>query len=263
MDLSVIIVTWNVKDLLAACLRALPSATAGLASEVIVVDNGSTDGVPEVLRTEFPSVQLISNGANAGFSRANNQGIAVAEGRYVVLLNPDTEPRPASLAEMVRFMDGRPKAGAASPRLVRPDGTPQPYAFGDDPSPVYLLRRALAHGRKDYLHDWGVEKPLQVQWVSGACLVSRREAVEQVGGLDEGIFMYFEDNDWCRRMRLSGWEVWYNSRVEVVHVGGASLKQNPQSRAAYYQSLVHFYRKHYGSLAAAMMRMITNFRRSR
>ena len=254
MDLSIIVVTWNVQGLLAACLRALPASTGGLPTEIIAVDNGSVDGSADLVAQEFPHVRLIRNANNAGFARANNQGLALAGGRYVVLLNPDTEPQPGSLAEMVRFMDAHPKAGAASPRLLRPDGAPQPYAFGADPSPIYLLRRRLAQRRRDYLHDWGATEPLRVGWVSGACLVVRRATVEQVGGLDERIFMYFEDNDWCRRMRLAGWEIWYNPAGEVMHIGGASLNRNPRARAAYYDSLAYFYRKHYGRVAGAIMR---------
>lgn len=256
MDLSIIIVTWNVRELLRTCLLALPAASAGLRTEVIAVDNGSTDGSPEMLAGEFPHVRLVRNAENAGFARANNQGLAHAAGRYVVLLNSDTEPLPESLTGMVQFMDAHPKAGAASPRLVRPDGAPQPYAYGEDPSPIYLLRRLLAHLRRGYLHDWGAAAPLQAGWVSGACLVARRAAVEQVGGLDERIFMYFEDNDWCRRMRREGWQVWYNPQAEVMHVGGASLAQNPRARALYYDSLVYFYRKHYGRFAGAAMQAI-------
>jgi N-acetylglucosaminyl-diphospho-decaprenol L-rhamnosyltransferase len=263
VDLSIVIVTWNVRNLLAACLAALPAATNGILTEVIIVDNGSTDGTADWLAAALPAAQVLVNRENAGFARANNQGLARAHGNYAVLLNPDTEPRPGSLTEMVHFMDAYPRAGAASPRLLRPSGLPQPYAYGGDPSPLYLFRRALAHLRGAYLHDWGVAQPLQTDWVSGACLVTRRDAVTQVGGLDEAMFMYFEDNDWCRRMRRAGWQVWYNPAPEVVHIGGASLNQNPQARAAYYRSLAYFYRKHYGRAAGAVMSAIIKLRRSR
>jgi GT2 family glycosyltransferase len=258
--LSVIVVSWNVRDLLRDCLLALPAATAGLVAEVIVVDNASDDGSAEMVEAAFPRVMLLRNDANVGFARANNRGMAAARGRHLVLLNSDTVAHPNSITDMVRFLDERPRAGAASPRLLRPDGTPQPYAFGDDPTPRYLLRRALAHKRRRHLHDWDAGEPIEAGWVSGACLVARREAVEQVGGLDERIFMYFEDNDWCRRMRLRGWEVWYNPRAEITHIGGAGLNQNPRARAAYYESLAYFYRKHYGPIAGAIMRLLVGVR---
>lgn len=260
-DLSIVIVSWNVRGLLANCLAALPAATEGLSTETIVVDNESTDGTAAWLASR-PGLRLLANRENVGFARANNQGLALARGIYLVLLNPDTEPRPGSLTAMVNFMDARPRSGAASPRLVRPDGSPQPYAFGGDPSPWYLLRRAFAHARKGYLHDWAAAAPQRVDWVSGACLVVRRGTYEQAGGLDEAMFMYFEDNEWCRRMRVAGWQVWYNPRAEVVHIGGASLNQNPAARAAYYRSLAYFYRKHYGRVAGALMDGLVGLRRS-
>jgi GT2 family glycosyltransferase len=260
IDLSVIVVTWNVRELARECLLALAAATKGITSELIVVDNASSDGTAEMVAREFPQVTLLRNDANLGFARANNRGMEVAQGRYFVLLNSDTISPAGSLAAMVAFMDEHPRAGGASPRLVRPDGSPQPYAFGDDPSPVYLLRRALARVSMRYLHDWSVSEPARTGWVSGACLFARREAVDQVGGLDERIFMYFEDNDWCRRMRLAGWEVWYNPRAEIIHIGGASLNQNPRARAAYYESLAYFYRKHYGPLAGAVMKAVVGLR---
>ncbi len=260
IDLSVIVVTWNVRELARACLGALPAATQEISSEIIVVDNASADGTADMVASKFRQATLLRNDSNLGFARANNRGMEIARGRYFVLLNSDTLPPAGSLTAMVAFMDAHARAGAASPRLVRPAGTPQPYAFGDDPSPVYLLRRGFAHASKRYLHDWSVSQPIQTQWVSGACLLARREAVEQVGGLDERIFMYFEDNDWCRRMRLAGWEVWYNPAAEVIHIGGASLNQNPRARAAYYDSLAYFYRKHYGRLAGAAMGLLVGMR---
>ncbi len=261
MDLSIVIVTWTVSEWLTSCLAALPAATNGMMTEVIIVDNGSTDGTAEWLSAERVAAQVLVNKENVGFARANNHGLATAQGRYCALLNPDTRPRAGSLTEMVQFMDAHPRAGGASPQLVLPSGRPQPYAYGGDPTPRYLFRRALAHLRGAYLHDWGVTRSLQVDWVSGACLVARRETVQQVGGLDEAMFMYFEDNDWCRRMRLASWQVWYNPGAEVVHIGGASLNQNPEARAAYYRSLAHFYRKHYGRVAGAIMAALTRLRR--
>ena len=263
LDLSVIILSWNVRELLRACLRSLtddeqrttadvPASSfvlrpSSLKREIIVLDNASADGSAEMVAAKFPEAKLIRNAENLGFARANNIGIAASTGRYVLLLNSDTIVPPGALEALVAFMDAHPQAAACSPRLRQLDGAPQPYAFGCDPSPGYLLRRGLARALfRRPLHDWAVAEPIQVDWVSGACLLVRRAVIEQVGALDEAMFMYFEDNDWCRRMRLAGWQVWYVPTAAITHIGGAGLKQNPRARAAYHQSLTYFYRKYYG-----------------
>jgi GT2 family glycosyltransferase len=254
MVLSIIIASWNVRDLLAACLASLRAVT--LEIEIIVVDNASTDGSAEMVAAEFPQATLIRNATNIGFARANNQGICLARGRYVLLLNADTVVPPGALAALVDFMDAHPQAGACGPRLLHPDGTPQPYAFGRDPTPVYLLwrglNRLLFHR---YVHDWATDQVQEAEWVSGACLIVRREAIEQIGGLDENIFMYFEDNDWCLRLRRAGWRVYYNPQASITHLGGQSVKQNSQARTAYYRSLEYFYAKHYGLLARSLLKI--------
>lgn len=256
-DLGVIVVSYNVRELLAACLAGLPAAATPLTWEAVIVDNASLDGSADMVATEFPSVRLIRNAENVGFARANNQGIAASTGRYIVLLNADTVVPAGGLARLADFMDAHPQVGACSPRLLRTDGTPQPHAFGGDPTLGYLLRRAVnrALSRRP-LHDWGVASVIQVDWVSGACLMARREAVDRVGGLDERIFMYFEDNDWCLRIRRAGWQICYVPQVEITHLGGQSIAKNPAARAAYYHSLAYFYDKHYGPLKQFLLRLI-------
>ena len=249
IDLSILIVSWNVRELLAAALEALPAA-APATWEAIVIDNASQDDSAAMVAERFPDVTLIRNAANAGFGRANNQGIALARGRYVLFLNSDTVTPPAALARLVGFMDAHPEAGACGPRLLLPDGHPQPYAFGGDPRPAYLIRRGWRRLVRDRaLHDWAAGETQAVDWVSGACLLVRREALQQVGGFDEAFFMYFEDNDLCLRLRKAGWQVVYCPQVSITHVGGQSLKQNVLAQRAYQDSLVHFYRKHYSRLA--------------
>ncbi len=259
-ELSIVILSWNVRELLRDCLRSVMENVRTFQRsdvETFVVDNASTDGSPEMVAAGFPEVRLIRNPANLGYARANNIGIAASRGRYVLLLNSDTVVPAGALAGLLSFMDAHPWAAACSPQLLRPDGTPQPYAFGGDPTPLYLLRRGISRlllGRP--LHDWAVAAPIQVDWVSGACLMVRRAAIEQVGALDEAMFMYFEDNDWCRRMRLAGWQVWYVPTVAITHIGGAGLKQNPAARRAYRESLRYFYRKHYGPAANLFLRLM-------
>ncbi len=250
MKLTAIVVSWNTVQLLRACLHALPAAAEGVEHEILVVDNGSTDGSPAMVRQEFPAVRLIDNTENVGFARANNQAIRASASEYVLLLNSDTIAGPGALAGLVSFMDGQPRAGAAGPRLLRPDGSPQPYAFGGDPRPGYLLARAanrlLFHR---YLHDWATEAVQEVDWVSGACMILRRAAIEQVGLLDEKMFMYFEDNEWCLRLRCAGWQVYYNPLVSIIHLGGQSARRNPAAQRAYRDSLRYFYGKHYSRAA--------------
>ncbi|MBN1888229.1 MAG: glycosyltransferase family 2 protein [Thermoflexales bacterium] len=261
MTLAIVILSWNTAPLLADCLRSIPAGAEGIDYQLIVVDNGSSDGSADMVARDFADARLIRNADNMGFTRANNQGIrASGAARYILLLNSDTLVRPGALHALVHFMDEHPQAGAVSPRLLRPDGSPQPYAFGGDPTPGYLLMRGLKQlVLHRYLHDWATGSVQEVDWVSGACLMVRREALEQAGLLDEAIFMYFEDNDWCLRIRQAGWKVYYNPQVEIVHIGGQSLKKNPRAQAAYYKSLSYFYAKHYSRPAQWALRLMLPF----
>ena len=228
MNLAIVIVNWNTAALLRSCLHHLQAQEDG-SSRIIVVDNGSTDGSAKMVAAEFPRVRLLRNEANLGFAAANNQGIrlALAGGApYVALLNSDTEATPAAMIALAAFLAQNPGVGAVGPRLVRADGAPQPYGFGSDPTLPYLFARALRQAIFHRpMHDWAEVGVRQVDWVSGACLVARREALEAIGLLDEAIFMYFEDNDWCLRVRRAGWRVMHDPRVTVVHLGGQSLRR--------------------------------------
>jgi len=258
VDLSIIVLSWNVRDLLRACLMSVQQnveTSERLNVETLIVDNASTDGSAEMVAREFPTVRLIRNRANRGYAGANNIGIAASQGRYVLLLNSDTVVPASALAELVAFMAAHPEAGACSPQLVGSDGRPQSYAFGCDPTPGYLLRRGLYRQLlRRPLHDWDTAELQEVDWVSGACLLVRRATIEQVGGLDEQFFMYFEDNDWCLRMRRAGWKVYYNPNVCITHIGGQGLIQNPAARRAYHRSLEYFYAKYYGPLARGLLK---------
>jgi N-acetylglucosaminyl-diphospho-decaprenol L-rhamnosyltransferase len=275
-DISIIIVNWNTRELLRECLRSIgrdqgsgvrssqgtaaPSLTTDswpLTPEIIVIDNASADGSAEMVEREFPTVWLIVNESNLGFARANNRGIAASRGRYVLLLNSDTVATPDALEMLVAFMDAHPEAGVVGPRLLRPDGTAQPYAFGGDPTLGYLLRRGFNRLlRRRYLHDWGTNAVQEVDWVSGACLMARRAAIEQAGSLDEAMFMYFEDNEWCLRIRDAGWKVYYDPQAAIVHLGGQSLAKNPAARQAYSESLRYFYRKHYSRATQMLLALL-------
>ncbi len=263
-DLSVIIVNWNVRDLLRRCLRSLYSSAteSGLAVQVIVVDNGSTDGSVEMVRSAFPAVHLIVNQDNRGFPAANNQGLAVAQGRYSLILNPDTEIVGDALATLVAFADAHPDVGIVGPQLLNPDGTVQSSRrrfptlatafFESTWLQRYGPRRILEHY---YVLDRPDDRVQDVDWLYGAAFMARREAVAQVGLLDEGYFMYSEELDWCRRFRDAGWRVVYLPTAQVIHYGGKSSEQVIAARHIHFQtSKVRYFRKYHGRMAAEALR---------
>lgn len=259
-DLSVCLVNWNTRaDLEQAITSLLADADhwlrrAGSVVEVIVVDNASTDGSAEMVRTRFPAVALVEAAENLGFARGYNLAASRAAGRHLLMLNPDTVVRPGALSALVEFLDSHPRAGAAGPRLVNPDGSLQ-YSCRRFPRPMAALFRNTPLGRllpgnrftRDYLMaEWDHDTPRQVDWLSGAALCIRREAWEQVGGFDEAFFMYAEDIDWCLRAHQAGWEVWYVPHAVVVHRIGASSDQRPLAMVReFHRSMALFYRKHY------------------
>jgi N-acetylglucosaminyl-diphospho-decaprenol L-rhamnosyltransferase len=263
MELSVVIVNWSTRDLLAQCLQSIWDTAGGLDLEVILVDNASTDDSVEMTRRAFPQVQVIANAENVGFVRANNQAMRRARGRYLLLLNSDAEVLPGTLGESVRFMDEHPRAGVLGARLLNTDGT---FQASYTPFPTlwreFLILSALgrwlvrptypSHGPQQGLGALRINGYLE-----GAYLMARREAVDQVGELDERIFMYAEDVDWCYRFLQAGWEVWYLPQVAVIHHGGqSSRKRRRRMEAELYRSRVYFFRKHYGKNAALRLRLL-------
>jgi N-acetylglucosaminyl-diphospho-decaprenol L-rhamnosyltransferase len=267
-DLSVVIVSWNVRDLLRRCLTSVlhprthtPTPTPSL--EIVVVDNASTDGSVEMLRAEFPQVALIANADNRGFTVGNNQGIAAAQGRYVMLLNPDTEVLGDALVALVRYMEAHPDVGLVGPQLLYPDGSVQSSrrrfptlatAFLESTwlepwAPRSLLRRY-------YVLDQPDTATLDVDWVTGAAMLARRETIEQVGGMDEGFFMYSEELDWCRRIKAAGWRAIYYPAAQVVHYEGKSSEQAVPARHINFQrSKIRYFRKYHGPVVATALRL--------
>jgi len=263
-DLSVIIVNWNVRDLLRRCLHSILASLPACQLEIIVVDNGSTDGSAEMVRMEFPQVHLLANPDNRGFTGANNQGLAVARGRYVLLLNPDTEVVGDALETLVAFADAHPDVGVVGPQLLNPDGTVQSSRRRFPTLATALLestwlqpyapRRLLA---RYYVLDRPDDEVQDVDWVTGAALMARREAVEQVGPLDEGFFMYSEELDWCRRFRAAGWRVVYLPTARIIHHEGKSSEQVLPARHIHFQtSKIRYFRKYHGPAAAEVLRLV-------
>lgn len=273
LDLSIVIVSWNTRDLLARCLASIFEATApeqgttgarmnGTRSvEVFVVDNGSVDGSPELVRAEFPEARLIQNYDNPGFARANNQAIQLSSGRYVLLLNPDTEVRPGAVEVLARFLDEHQNAGAAGALLLNPDGSLQRSCYRS-PSLTREFWRMFhldaLYPYNDYrMENWDREQPRPVDVVQGACLIVRREALDQVGLLDEGYFMYSEELDLCERLRRQGWTVHWVPGARVVHFGGQSTSQVADAMfLQLYRAKIQYFREHHGRRSARRYKLI-------
>jgi len=265
--LSIIIVSWNVRDLLRACLRSLPLTDP--QTEIIVVDSASNDGTPQMVATEYPSVRLIASTDNLGYSRGNNLGLERARGDYLLVLNPDTEIVGAALNEMCAYLDAHPAVGALGPQLVSADGTPQSTrrrfptpltAFFESTWLQPLAPRALLD--RYYARDLTADQPVEVDWVVGAALLLRRAAYEQVGGFDEIFFMYSEELDLCRRLKAAGWRIAHLPSARIVHHEARSSAQVPAAtHIRFNTSKVRYFRKHHGPLAAEALRfwLLLNF----
>jgi len=263
IDLSVVVVSWNVRELLRRCLQSVLGEYPISNIQVLVVDNGSSDGSAAMVRDEFPAVQLIANDQNRGFTAASNQGLAAAQGRYLLLLNPDTEVVGGALATMIAYLDAQPRVGALGPRLRYPDGRLQPSRRRFPTMATALLESTVVQQwwpdngvlRSYTMADTPEDTTQPVDWVVGACLLVRRAAYEQVGGLDEGFFMYSEELDWCRRIKNAGWEIVYLPAATIIHHEGKSSEQVVPARHIYFQSSkVRYFRKHHGRLAAEFLR---------
>jgi GT2 family glycosyltransferase len=265
-DLSIVIVSWNTRDLLVQCLQSIhdPGVAEGLRLEVIVVDNASSDGSADAART-VPGVQVISLPRNIGYGRANNAGLRRALGRYTLVLNPDTVLLPGCLSALVSFADDEPHAAIVAPRLLNEDGSIQDSAFKFPtltmaaidlfPLPEWVpgrLRAKLAQGALNgrYLIEQAANQPFPVGHPLGACMLIRREAYLECGGFDPRIFMYSEEIDLALRYRRAGWECWQVPAARVVHLGGRSTGQVPLAmQRELWRSRLYIYRKHRSRIA--------------
>jgi GT2 family glycosyltransferase len=253
-ELSICLVNWNTREDLEQALASMLNSEPGVSVEVVVLDNASEDGSVEMVRERFPSVTVLEGEENVGFARGYNRAARGTEGRHLLMLNPDTIVRPGALERLVAFMDAHPRAGAAGPRLLNSDGSLQ-YSCRRFPRPLAAMFRNTVLGRlapgnrytRDYLmRDWDHGEAREVDWISGAAMCIRREAWEEVGGFDEGYFMYAEDVDWCLRAREGGWGIWYVPEATIVHRIGRSSDQRPTAMVVeFHRSMARFYREHY------------------
>lgn len=256
MDLSICIVSFKARDLLQESLRSIYATIGKLSFEIIVVDNCSEDGTVEMLKSEFPTVQLIVNDENTGYTRPNNQAMRVSKGRYLVIINPDTLVKPGAFETLAAFLDSHPEAGIVGPKVLNRDGTLQKQCRRSEARPwdafCYFsgLSRLYPHDKRfaGYLMTY-LDEDLthEAQAVSGSCMMIRREVIEQIGFLDEDFFAYQEDTDFCRRARLAGWKIYYNPAAQIVHFAGegGSGVQPFRSIYVWHRSYYLYYRKHF------------------
>ncbi len=273
MDLSIVIVNWNVRDLLRQCLCSIEASWAAAESpasllaancETIVVDSASEDGSAAMVRDEFPNVLLIASDENLGYARGNNLGLGRATGEYLLVLNPDTEIVADGLPAMLNYLRSHDRAGAIGPQLRYPDGSLQ-SSRRRFPTPATafwestLLQQWFPDNRfarRYHVQDRPADEVQAVDWVVGAALMMRRSAWEQTGPFDESFFMYFEELDWCRRCRGLGWEIDYLPLACVVHHEGKSSQQVPAERTIRFQSSkLRYFDKYYGRLTATLIRL--------
>jgi GT2 family glycosyltransferase len=254
-DLSVMIVNYNTAAFLKRCLNSL-SSQGDINLKVIVIDNASDDNSQELVRNEFPWVELVANKQNLGFSRANNQALRSCKSKYVYFLNPDTEVQHGALVAMTRFMDSHPEVGLAGNRIINPDGSPQ--------SSVETRYPGQKHAREELK---GLEGG--IAWVLGASMIARARLIEDLGGFDERFALYGEEQDLCLRIRKAGWAIGHIPDAVVIHWGGQSERNNLPAEIwkKKFEAELVFYKKHYtkrtirainrANLAQALWRLVT------
>jgi hypothetical protein len=269
IDVSIIIVNWNTRELLRECIQSIFDKTERCRYEIIVVDNNSNDGSVEMVKETFPGVRLIANPENIGFSRANNQGIRESSGRYIMMLNSDTKLRNDALSILVKLMDEQPEAGACGGMLLNPDGSLQPSCarfasigaifFGCRSLKQFLLKftrsdKNLAAPFLNYEEHQGKQ---EVDWVVGADLMVRKEVLNTVGLMDEKIFLYAEDWDYCYRIKQAGWKIFYEPKAKIIHhYGKSTLDKIDKKVANILNSQQYFYSKHYGNVRASLLKFM-------
>jgi GT2 family glycosyltransferase len=271
-DLSIIIVSWNVADLLANCLDSILSSSVSLQKalndsptiEIIVVDSGSSDHTISMLQERYPQVKLLAQNENLGFTRGNNIGLREAKGRYLLLLNPDTRVLGDALPCMIEYLHKNSDVGIVGPHTLNEDGTTQSTRRRFPNFLIGLfestwLQPYAPKSLLDYYYIANGTPPdatLDVDWVQGSAMMVRRTVYEQIGGLDEGYFMYSEELDWCKRAKQVGWRVVFLGSATIIHYGGKSSEQAvARSHILFQQSKLRYFRKYHGWLTAQILRL--------
>ena len=260
MEVSIIIVNWNTRDILRDCLDSFYETKNNLSYEIIVVDNASTDDSVKMIVSDYPEVKVIQNNENRGFAAGNNQGILEAKGTYVLLLNTDTIILDNAITKMVRFADAHPESAIVGCRVLNKNRTLRstrfmyPSVLNMILSTVYLNKIFSNHkffGR-ERMSGFDADHVHEPEVVSGCCMLARKEAIQQVGMLDEQYFMYGEETDWCYRFAKTGWKISFTPDAEIIHLGGASSRQRkPEMLLQLKGSILLFMKKHKNRISYA------------
>lgn len=266
IDVSIIIVSWNTRQTTCDCIRSIYGQPSKVDFEVIVIDNASTDGSAEMVKKDFLRVTLVKNPENRGFAAANNQGMAIAKGRYVLLLNSDTIILDNAVSKTVAFADANPDAAVVGCRVLNPDKTLQPTCFMFPSilnmilSSSYLYKlfpRSTFFGR-ERMTWWDRNDTREVDVVTGCYMLVRKKAIDQVGVMDERFFIYGEETDWCYRFKQAGWKVMFAPVGKIIHLGGQSTLQERSDMIVQLRlSILKFLRKHHSRLAYGIACFLT------
>ena len=266
IKLSIVIVSWNTKELLADCLDSLKPLTKNLESQglrlqTIVVDNNSTDGSDELVKSNFPWVELYAEKRNLGFPGGNNLGFEQCKGEYLLMLNPDTIVHDNAIEYLLSYLDANPDVGAVGARLLNTDGSLQESCYprptlGREFWRLFHMDQIKAHGIYN-MQEWSLEKPREVDVLMGACILSRTAIIQSIGGMDEEYFMYSEEVDLCYRMQQSGWKIHWVPKALVTHHGGQSTRLvKTEMFLRLYESKLLYFNKNHGLKAAQLYKVI-------
>lgn len=270
IDVSIVVVNWNTRDVLRGCLASVYAQTQEIIFEVVVVDNASSDGSAEMVKKEFPQAILIENTKNRGFAAANNQGMRIAKGRYVLLLNPDTIVLEGAIQKTVAYADHRPEIGVVGCQVWENDTTLQLTCFRFPSVGNLILQksglcrlfpRSGVVGREK-MAGWNRDTECEVEVVSGMFMLVRQEAIDQVGVMDEDYFIYAEETDWCFRFKRAGWKCVFTPMARIIHLDGGSKSTEQISVRMFVQqqkSLLIFFKKQRGVASWAVAKGIYIF----
>lgn len=268
IDLSIVIVNYNAKSCLKSCLLSIYQTINSINYEVFVIDNNSSEKIEEMMRSEFPKAKVIFNDTNEGFSKANNKAIKECSGRYIFLLNNDTVLMADAVKSLYSFMDRSPETGIAGPQILTDQETLQESFFKIPNLFTEFMQKNFYNkivenkesllGKRQYLK---YQKEQEVDWITGACMMIRKEAIEDAGLFDEKYFMYFEDADLCCRVRKEGWKVKYFPGAKIIHQGGVSKRSNETVVAKEYRaSQLYFYKKHNSRFSFYLLKIYLLFK---